>query len=201
MNWSEVVGNLDNLRLQKFLAGYRLTIEPLDIEVDFVNYLVMELPGKLGMTHAPGKPGLYEERVMDDDIKRLKEEYKTDVLVSLVTNKELKQMGIRGIFDTAAENDISSIRFPIKDFSIPKNLESVKVLVEEILSELRAGRNVVIHCWGGFGRTGMIAACVLVEFGYNAEDAMWLIRNAREWTIETSMQEAFIRAYDFYRNT
>jgi hypothetical protein len=37
---------------------------------------------------------------------------------------------------------------------------------------LNAGENILVHCRGGLGRAGMIAARSLVETGVDPEDAM-----------------------------
>lgn len=41
---------------------------------------------------------------------------------------------------------------------------------------LARGDNVVIHCRGGLGRTGTVAARLLVEFGDQQETAIWKVR-------------------------
>ena len=52
----------------------------------------------------------------------------------------------------------------------------------------RAGR----HCRGGIGRTGTIAAKLLVEFGYEPAAAITLVRRTRPGTIETKTQEQYV---------
>lgn len=47
---------------------------------------------------------------------------------------------------------------------------------------------------GGLGRTGTIAAMLLVEFGSKPGDAITAVRAARAGAIETVEQENFVRS-------
>ena len=51
---------------------------------------------------------------------------------------------------------------------------------------------MVLHCRGGIGRTGTIAARLLVEFGVAPEEAIRMVRRARPGTIETPAQEEYV---------
>jgi hypothetical protein len=56
-------------------------------------------------------------------------------------------------------------RFPIPDRgTIPK--ESIKALLDHIDLHLARGVPVYVHCWGGHGRTGLVAGCWLARKGY-----------------------------------
>ena len=57
------------------------------------------------------------------------------------------------------------------------------------------GKNLVLHCRGGKGRAGTIAAILLVEFNYNKQEAIDLVRERRKGAIESKEQENFIFAY------
>src|SRR5207245_7627296 len=56
-------------------------------------------------------------------------------------------------------------------------------------------RNVLIHCTGGLGRSGMIAARLMVELGEEPRLAMQRVRAARPGAIEAAAQEACVRAW------
>jgi len=53
---------------------------------------------------------------------------------------------------------------------------------------------VMVHCRGGFGRTGTVAARLLVERGLDPAAAMALVRHTRPGSIETSEQELYVLA-------
>jgi ADP-ribosylglycohydrolase len=70
-----------------------------------------------------------------------------------------------------------------------------EALVTCILDAARAGANVIIHCRGGLGRSGLAAACCLVALGHSANDAIRAVRAARRGAIETEAQEAFVARF------
>jgi ADP-ribosyl-[dinitrogen reductase] hydrolase len=51
---------------------------------------------------------------------------------------------------------------------------------------------VLLHCRGGLGRSGTIAARLLVELGENPRVAIDRVRRARHGAIETPAQEAHV---------
>jgi protein-tyrosine phosphatase len=63
---------------------------------------------------------------------------------------------------------------------------------EELRSILRRGSDVLVHCRGGLGRAGTIAARLLVELGVEPAAAIANVRAVRPGTIETSDQEKFV---------
>ncbi|MDP7292161.1 MAG: hypothetical protein QF497_08015, partial [Verrucomicrobiota bacterium] len=56
------------------------------------------------------------------------------------------------------------------------------------------GESIVLHCKGGLGRTGTIAARLLVELGMTPGNAILAVREARPGAIETSAQETYVLA-------
>jgi len=51
---------------------------------------------------------------------------------------------------------------------------------------------LLVHCRGGLGRAGMIAARLLVELGMKPTKAMAMVRAARPNAIENSDKEKFV---------
>jgi protein-tyrosine phosphatase len=82
--------------------------------------------------------------------------------------------------------------FPIADAGVPSSVASAATLVQLLLDRVRSGGTVVVHCRGGLGRAGLVAACCLTAVGYDAERAIATVRGARKSAIETRGQERFI---------
>jgi protein-tyrosine phosphatase len=86
--------------------------------------------------------------------------------------------------------------FPIPDRQIPKSEAELADLLEMFSRSLSEGKNVVVHCRGGIGRSGLIAASLLVRKGISPGAAVELVSAARGVTIpETSEQREWIDQY------
>jgi len=177
-----------------------MSLRTSDTDPIYVNLVAPEvigLPGRLGMTIAPGKkdlPGAWD-RDLERDLARLKSEYRTRLLVPLVEEHELRFLEIPDLLERAKAHGIDTEWFPIRDVSVPTSAEALVPVVERILGALREGHTVVVHCRGGLGRSGVVVACCLVALGTDAECAMAAVRAARTGAIEVPSQEAFVRKF------
>ena len=88
--------------------------------------------------------------------------------------KRMYHFGIRHFIDLTEEgelcpynhllpSDTTYTRFPIPDCGVPKSIESVRRLLLRIEELKKMEGYVYVHCWGGVGRTGTIAACYLFQ--------------------------------------
>ena len=64
---------------------------------------------------------------------------------------------------------------------------------KELRQILTEGGRIVLHCRGGLGRTGTIAARLLVEFGIDTRAAIAAVRRVRPGAIQTREQEEYVR--------
>ncbi len=85
----------------------------------------------------------------------------------------------------------------IQDVSIPGHIfrESWPENAKALFKILTSGKNVLIHCRGGIGRAGTVAALLLRETGKSAEEAIALVRAVRPGAIETFEQEEYVLGY------
>ena len=89
---------------------------------------------------------------------------------------------------------------PIVDLKTPdhKFIDKWQTTTVLLKNDLIDGKNIVLHCMGGKGRSGTIAAILLIEFGENNKDAIKKVREKRKGAIETKEQEDFILSYRVY---
>ena len=68
---------------------------------------------------------------------------------------------------------------------------------KDIDEKLSAGKNVLLHCVGGLGRSGLVAASYLKsKFDISSDEAISLVRQFRsERAVENRLQEDFVREY------
>lgn len=83
---------------------------------------------------------------------------------------------------------------PIADVSTPdEGFEQNWALAGDALHTLlRNGRDVLVHCRGGLGCAGTIAARLLVEIGVEPSVAVRRVRAVRPGAIETRGQERYV---------
>jgi protein-tyrosine phosphatase len=163
------------------------------LHIDYLREDVTRLPGRIGMMSAPG---LF--RTLAEDLDDLRDEHEAALLVSLVTETELGILNIDALVEEGAARGIEVLRFAIVDQSVPKAPALLVAVVERILAEAGRGRHVVLHCWAGLGRTGLVAASCLVALpgaAFAPEDAIATVRRHRARTIESEDQEAYVTEF------
>jgi protein-tyrosine phosphatase len=117
-----------------------------------------------------------------------------DVVVSLLEEGEAAQLDLGSEAQSAASNLIRFISFPIPDRGVPASTGAALALLRDIRDELESGRNVAVHCRQGVGRSGLIAAGVLVTSGISPAKAIEVVGSARGQTVpETQAQLQWIR--------
>jgi ADP-ribosylglycohydrolase/protein-tyrosine phosphatase len=173
------------------------TSETDPIRVDFLPPSACPLPGRIGLTFCPGKkdPGRDWNRSLETDVRRLKEHYGATLLVSLIEDSELALLQVESLFVVAREAGIRVRRLPIRDASVPRSDEDVIAVVRLVLAVASTGDAVVIHCRGGLGRAGLLAACCLVALGKAPAEAVLAVRSARTDAVENLEQEKFVERF------
>jgi protein-tyrosine phosphatase len=128
---------------------------------------------------------------LDDEMAGLREA-RVDVLVSLQSDVERRELGLLDEGPAAARAGIEFRQLPIPDFGVPER-SALQPLVSTLVEDLTAGRHVVIHCRGGIGRSSLVAAAVLVRMGIAPDDAWETIATARGLPVpETDEQRDFL---------
>ncbi|KAK0214755.1 ATP dependent DNA ligase [Armillaria fumosa] len=96
---------------------------------------------------------------------------------------------------------ISNIFLPVPNYR-PPSIEQMDIIMRLFNDPEKLP--LLVHCGGGKGRAGTVAACYLVAYGFGkirpsqdhpemtANDAITTLRSLRPGSIETSEQEAFV---------
>jgi ADP-ribosyl-[dinitrogen reductase] hydrolase len=154
--------------------------------------------GRIGITFCPGK---YDPHGMsgawDRDLARdldMIRDWGATAIVTLLEPKELTLLRVEGLGEQVLRRNILWFHLPIVDVSIPDGRfeEEWDVAGESLRSILRSGSDVLVHCRGGLGRAGTIAARLLVELGMEPATAIASVRRVRPGAIETRDQEKFV---------
>lgn len=159
--------------------------------------------GRVGITLCPGKrqpqaaTGPWD-RDLNADLDAIKT-FGADVLISLMEADEMEKAAVPpALLERAATaRGMTWLHLPIVDFEAPGTaFETAWQAHNSTLHEvLKRGGGVVAHCRGGRGRSGLVAARLLIELGWEPEAAITAIRAANPKAIETPVQEAHVRGY------
>jgi ADP-ribosyl-[dinitrogen reductase] hydrolase len=151
--------------------------------------------GRIGMTFCPGKRGdsvfgdaWHRDLGIDLDVIK---NWGAAVVVTLMEEHEFEMLKVDDLPGQVRQRGMEWLHLPIPDLSAPC-IEFERMWEEDggrIRTLLSLGENVLLHCRGGLGRTGTVAALLLVEFGAASADAITLVRQTRPGTIETQVQE------------
>ena len=88
--------------------------------------------------------------------------------------------------------------FPIQDMRVPR-LSDAAALCLSLGRAIDRGETVALHCHAGLGRTGTMLACLAVQRGLGAQEAIDRVRTVRRGAIQTEGQEDFIRRFEAQR--
>lgn len=140
----------------------KVTLFPIDIEV-----------GSLAILSRPrGFDGL------PDDVAALKKQG-VDIVVSALTSTEMVELGLELEEEECSRHGIKFISHPIRDRQVPDRNSTMDDLVEKLTTKIDSGLSIVIHCRAGIGRSGLIAAGVLIANGFEVDQAIDTISRSR----------------------
>jgi protein-tyrosine phosphatase len=135
-------------------------------------------------------------RDLNADARRLRDVHGADVYVQLIEDHELVTTRTGRLAEAIAANRIELVRHPVVDMDVPTDRRAYRALLDDLQGRIRAGQRVVVACRGGLGRTGTAVACLLVDAGLSARDAITLTRATRHQTIERGIQVSFVEGWD-----
>jgi ADP-ribosylglycohydrolase len=172
------------------------------LRVDFMDLAGTDLGargGAVGMTFLPGKRyvGYYSGhhwRDLDSDAARLRE-LGIDVLLLLVQDEELARCRVAAIAEVLPTHGLELLRIPLVDLEVPADGPAYRAMLSGLIERVREGTRVALACRGGLDRTGMTAACLLLEAGLKAGDAIDRVHAARSHTLTLPNQLAYVRAW------
>lgn len=154
--------------------------------------------GRIGLTFCPGKtqPDARTggwERDLALDLEAVAH-WGAAAVVTLLEPHELDLLKVPTLGEEVARRHMSFLHLPIPDGAVPDDaFETAWTKAGEGLrARLRSGASVVLHCKGDLGRTGTIAARLLIELGIPLNEAVDRVRKARPGAIENAAQMAHV---------
>ena len=156
---------------------------------------------RIGLSICPGKvdPWAYSgpcQRDLASDVRAVRD-WGASHVVTLLEPEEMAYLQVTGLGEEVRKQGMAWHHWPVIDGSALRTRhETARDQWQEdcalLLAALAAGEKIFIHCRGGLGRTGTLAARLLMARGLTAEDAIREVRAARPGAIETEEQEEYL---------
>lgn len=116
-------------------------------------------------------------------------------IVSLLEPAEQSELGLESEANDCEAVGLAYGAYPIPDRGLPASLPDFRVFAHDLYVAIFAGQSTVIHCRAGIGRSGLVAASVLLEAGYSDGTAFDLISKARGVSVpDTDDQRQFVNS-------
>jgi protein-tyrosine phosphatase len=153
-------------------------------------WIAISTPGRLAIMPRP-RGGDW----LEDEVKAWRRAG-IDVVVSLLMPNEISELDLGHEQSLCEANGIQFRSFPIVDRDIPTSKTAVAELATELAQLLVEGKSIAVHCRQGIGRAALIAICVLVTTGVDADAATERVSAARGCLVpETVGQKRFIAEF------
>ena len=156
--------------------------------------------GRIGIALCPGKTDASAmsgpmARDLDADLDVIRG-WGATAVVCLITKEEIEYLGVGDLEEGVRDRHMEWWHAPIPD-GMPPGSEfegAWRTAGEAVRDRLRLGFDVLVHCKGGLGRAGTVAARLLVELGERPDEAIRRVREVRPGAIENEAQEAHVAA-------
>jgi protein-tyrosine phosphatase len=146
--------------------------------------LILNTVGEIALSRMPGSLTRLEEDVAE--IVALN----CACVLTLAPHEELIRHGAHRLSSLLMNEGIEWHHFPIVDYAtpLPSQERAWSDLSERLHDHLNNNRTILVHCYAGVGRSGMVALRLLVEQGANPEEALKQIRQVRPGAVECPAQ-------------
>ncbi|KAH9519032.1 Cyclin-dependent kinase inhibitor 3 [Bulinus truncatus] len=187
---------MDNA-IKKVYKNYDLS----PFQVDWLDINLGESQHKIGISGLPGCCFKDTWRNIDHDIECLKQ-YEVEDIFCLCTKGDFHRYRTQDILDKYRETGFTVHHYPIEDGQVPSFSEIVQI-IEDLRLCLKAQKKTIIHCYGGYGRSCTIVACLLMATDDNLthEDASRKLKELRgnsainsvkQYNLVTEFKELFM---------
>jgi len=140
--------------------------------------------GHVALSPIPGRSGSYE-----NDLSMVLT-WGADLVLTMTTQAELDRMNATDLGADLRSTGVIWHHLPVEDFGAPD--ASVRARWPQVANEaagvLAKGGRVLVHCFGGCGRSGMIALRLMVEAGEDPQHALARLRTVRPCAVERDAQ-------------
>ena len=148
------------------------------------------LPGRVFRSPMPFRAGDTQGEVFRQYLKQ-----HVSVVVVLVDDAECLARSGRNLRLFYESSGLEVIHLPISDFDVPPQ-DALSGAIETVLARLHIGKNIAVHCYAGYGRTGMFLACMARRvLGMSANEAIEWVRSYVPTAVEVPGQVNVVNVF------
>src|SRR6185295_1486930 len=111
-------------------------------------------------------------------------------LVSLLEPAEARELDLENESSLCATASIEFRSFPIADRGVPRSASELSKISCARFHHAEAGNGVTMHCRAGIGRSGVVAAAVLLHCGHTPMQAFARISRGRGLAVPDTPEQA-----------
>mmetsp|Transcript_41714 Transcript_41714/g.96464 ORF Transcript_41714/g.96464 Transcript_41714/m.96464 type:complete len:417 (-) Transcript_41714:149-1399(-) len=150
------------------------------------------------MSACPGRcRGTKLRRSLPDDLAVAKGQFAVSRVVTLMPKEQLVEANVADIEQEAVAAGMDwdgSLAWRDKWLPSFSSIEEVVAQADMVLCQLRSSEKVVlVHCFGGKGRTGLLVVAILLAAGATLPEAVFAIRKSRKGTIMNPLQLLYLQ--------
>lgn len=152
--------------------------------------------GLLGLSRCPGSgfpPALSRQALLEQELATISA-WGASGVITLNESSELMMLGLDGLGDSVRATGMAWWHCPIPDFGAPGSAFATawRQAGPEVMTRLEQGERLLIHCLAGLGRTGTLAARILIDHGLAVDQAIERVRQARPGAIQSEEQWRYL---------
>jgi protein-tyrosine phosphatase len=153
-------------------------------------WLDEEWPGRIALSARPRGGDWLPDEIADWKRNGV------STVISLLEPQEEKDLDLQNEGAEIRHQELDFVSFPIADRKVPKSEAALVKTLEKLDKSLLNGGNILVHCRQGVGRSGLVAACLLVKRGMSPVAALERVSAARGVMVpETEEQREWIDHY------
>lgn len=153
---------------------------------EFVIHRLRLGEGEIAITPMPGRTRHYHA----DWLRLLA--WQPNLVISMTSQAELNGKGAGSLGADLANEQIDWLHLPVPDFGVPVDMDWPDVR-DQALGALGKNGRVLVHCFGGCGRSGMMVLRLMIAAGEQPDAALARLRRVRLCAVETDAQMDWAR--------
>lgn len=147
---------------------------------------------RLAISETPGRKRL-SGRTLREDLEKLRLE-KIQTIFCLLDQEELDLLNLTTYPQIAQEYGFIFCHHPLCP-DVKLDTKCILRIVKAIVAQLEGGRNVLVHCKKGLGRSAIICACCLLHYQMSPKKAINAVQEHRLGALSHKKQEKIIADY------